>query len=264
MALLHVSFFSDVLEMVVNMDVILPQITKYNKKCTAIKKDGTYPTLYLFHGLSDDHTMWMRYTSIERYVSKMGIAVVMPNVHQSFYSNMCHGLNYWDFISQELKSVCHTFFPNMSKAREDNFAAGISMGGYGAVKLGFAKPDEFAAVASLSGALDLVGEMENEHSKRPDHFWEMVFGSKSNVAGSENDLFTLAEKQLKLGKKLPTVYQWCGTEDFLYEPNIHARDIFRKLGIDLTYNEGKGNHDWKDWDSQIQKVLEWLPIQKQE
>lgn len=262
MALFHASFFSDTLEMIVNMDVILPQVTKYGKKRSAIKENGDYPTLYLLHGLSDDHTMWMRNTSIERYASDLGIAVVMPNVHQSFYCNMKHGLKYWDFISEELKPVCHTFFPHMSEARVDNFVAGNSMGGYGAVKLGLTKPAEFAAVASLSGALDLAGEMRNQKSKRPDSYWEMVFGDKSCVEGSDNDLLALAKRQKQAGICLPKIYQCCGTEDFLYEFNCYARDAFRSIGLDLTYEESSGNHEWRYWDKQIQRVLEWLPIQK--
>ncbi len=129
MALLHVNFFSEVLGMSMNMDVILPQRTSGQIGMKGNRKDGKYPVLYLLHGMSDDHTIWQRRTSIERYVSELGIAVVMPTVHLSFYTDMKYGINYWTFISIELPSICREFFPNMSDRREDTFAAGLSMGG---------------------------------------------------------------------------------------------------------------------------------------
>ncbi|HKM03085.1 MAG TPA: alpha/beta hydrolase family protein [Lachnospiraceae bacterium] len=260
MALMQISFFSDELEMMVNMDVIIPQKTKFQVGMKGMSPEGKYPTLYLLHGISDDHTAWLRRTSIERYVSEMGIAVVMPNVHQSFYSNMEHGFKYWNFVSEELPRVCRTFFPNMSEDRKDTFAVGLSMGGYGAFKLGLGAPQTFGAVASLSGALDLVAEMESDKSKRKDEFWNTIFGSKENVKGSSNDLFYLAEQLVVEDQLKPKMYIWCGTEDFLYEENLNARDYFIKLGYDVTYEESKGDHQWKYWDEKIQRVLEWLPI----
>ena len=129
MALLHVNFFSDVLGMSMNMDVILPQETKGQIGMKGRTREGKIPSLYLLHGMSDDHTIWQRRTSIERYVSQMGIAVIMPCVHLSFYTNMVHGLPYWDYISEELPSLCQNFFPQLSARPEDNFAAGLSIGG---------------------------------------------------------------------------------------------------------------------------------------
>ena len=106
--------------------------------------------LYLLHGLSDDHTAWLRYTSIERYATARGLAVVMPAVHRSFYADEAHGHAYWHFVSEELPAIVAAFF-RLSERREDTFVAGLSMGGYGALKLGLHHPERFAAVASLSG-----------------------------------------------------------------------------------------------------------------
>ena len=110
MALLHVDFFSDVLGMSVNMDVILPQKTNGQIGMEGIAADGKYKTMYLLHGMSDDQTIWQRRTSIERYVSKLGIAVVMPTTHLAFYTDTCYGMRYWTFISEELPGICREFF----------------------------------------------------------------------------------------------------------------------------------------------------------
>ncbi len=131
MALLHVNCFSDVLGKCVNLDVILPQRTKEQIGLSGAKNGGKYPTLYLLHGMSDDHTCWNRRTSIDRYVSSLGIAVVMPNADLSWYTDTAYGQKYWQYMAEELPALCREFFPNMSDKREETFVAGNSMGGYG-------------------------------------------------------------------------------------------------------------------------------------
>src|SRR3954463_9504927 len=155
MAFLDVHCFSDALGLSVSFYVLLPQQTTRQIGLAGGEKRAQYPTLYLLHGLSDDHTIWMRRTSIERYAAAKNIAVVMPAVARSFYQDMASGARYWTFVSEELPALCQQFFP-LSPAREDNFVAGLSMGGYGALRLGLARPEKFAAAASLSGALDIV------------------------------------------------------------------------------------------------------------
>ncbi|HZU87368.1 MAG TPA: alpha/beta hydrolase family protein [Anaerolineaceae bacterium] len=253
MALIECKFRSNVLQLEMAMNVILPDPAE-------LPAGRRLPTLYLLHGLSDDHTIWQRRTSIERYVDGRNLAVVMPEVGRSFYSDMAHGLRYWTFISQELPAVARAYFP-LSEKREDNFVAGLSMGGYGAFKLGLNLPEHFAAAASLSGALDILAPLDV-----PDPDWrqEMVniFGDPDKVKGSDRDLFWLAE-QLGASKwKDMPFYQWCGSEDFLYEDNLRFREQARKCKLNLTYEEGPGDHSWGYWDTLIQRVLDWLPLKK--
>ena len=258
MILTDLNFFSETLGMRATMSVILPQRTI--KEAQAGKKPA-YRTLYLLHGHSDDHTAWQRWTSIERYVEGLNLAVVMPAVHLSFYADMVHGGKYWQFISEEVPAVARDLFP-LSSARADNFVAGLSMGGYGAFKLALAHPERFAAAASLSGAVD-VREVVSDEGENPDEDWltgmRNIFGADlKQVAGSENDLRTLAQRAAQAPEK-PRLHQCCGTEDFLYQNNLAFRDFLRTLPLDLTYEEGPGEHNWAYWDAMIQKVLAWLP-----
>jgi len=215
--------------------------------------------LYLLHGHADDHTAWQRFTSIERYVENLNLVVVMPAVHLSFYNDMAHGGKYWQFISEEVPTLVRDMF-SLSSKREDNFVAGLSMGGYGAFKMALTHPERFAAGASLSGALDIRAVVD-PNSERNDKVWleEMrtVFGDLGKVPGSKHDLFTLAKKASR-GSVKPRLYQCCGTEDELLPDNIHFRDIVRKLPLDLTYEEGPGEHNWAYWDEMIQNVLRWM------
>jgi S-formylglutathione hydrolase FrmB len=219
-------------------------------------KAEKHPTLYLLHGLSDDHTIWLRRTSIERYAADLGLAVVMPAVHRSYYQDMANGLNYWTFVSEELPAIAQSFFP-LSQQREDNYVAGLSMGGYGAFKLALNHPERFAAAASLSGALAIEGIFDRNISDS-----RLIFGDKSRIAGSSSDLFTAAERLAHSDQPKPLLYQYCGTEDFLYEENIKFRNHAQALGLPLTYTEAPGDHQWTYWDEYIQHVLKWLPLSR--
>jgi putative tributyrin esterase len=256
MAFIQCDFYSEALGLSTSMSVILPQQTK-----TQIGMKGNvftikHPTLYLLHGLSDDHTIWMRRTSIERYASELGIAVVMPAVHRSFYTDMANGLNFWTFISEELPSIARSFFP-LSEKREDNFVAGLSMGGYGAFKLALNCPEKFAAAASLSGAL-IADKMYDLSLQDAD----LIFGNRESIKGSNNDLLAAAERLAQSDHPRPLLYQCCGTEDFLYEDNIQFRNFVEPLNLALTYSEAPGEHTWAFWDEHIQNVLRWLPLNK--
>jgi putative tributyrin esterase len=259
MILTEVKFKSETLGLGCTMNVILPQRPLADAQT---KKPVKYPTLYLLHGHSDDHTAWQRWTSIERYAEKYNLAVVMPAVNLSFYTDMAHGGQYWQFISEEVPAVARDLFP-LSAKRADNFVAGLSMGGYGAFKMALSHPERFAAAASLSGVVN-IREVLNERDDPESAIWlegmRNIFGADlTKVAGSQNDLFTLAA-QVARGTPKPKLYQCCGTEDFLYANNLSFRDYAKTLPLYLTYTEGPGEHNWAYWDAMIQQVLAWLPL----
>jgi putative tributyrin esterase len=257
MILNEVNFFSETLGLLSSMYVLLPQRKMADAKN---KRTPKVRTLYLLHGHSDDHTAWQRYTSIERHAEGLNLAVVMPAVHLSFYNDMAHGLKYWQFISEEMPKLVRDMF-SLSSKREDNFVAGLSMGGYGAFKLALTYPERFTAAASLSGAVDLREVVSVKKEDHDNKAWieEMrtVFGDLSKVPGSKHDLFALAKKAAKAPVK-PRLYQCCGTEDKLHPDNVRFRDAMRKLPFDLTYEEDPGEHNWAYWDKMIQHVLAWM------
>ena len=120
MAMMRCDFFSETLGLSTSMTVILPQATTRQIGMTGGERAGI-PVLYLLHGLSDDDTIWSRRTSIERYAAPLGLAVVMPQVHHSFYSDEVHGLPFWTFLTEELPTLVSQFF-NVSTRREDTLS----------------------------------------------------------------------------------------------------------------------------------------------
>ncbi len=259
MALIDCKFFSETLGMCSSMRVILPETTARRVGEVGVSRAGQpafrgHPTLFLLHGMSDDETIWTRSTCVERYAAALGLAVVMPNVHRSFYTNMVHGYRYWDFVSRELLDKARGFFP-LSVAREDNFVAGLSMGGHGAFKLALRMPETFAAAASLSGVADVSQFRE---ARALDY--ELIFGGTGPERGSEHDLFHLATTLAKSGQTRPRLYQCCGTEDFLLAQNRSLRDHLQPLGFDYLYEEGPGLHDWDYWEKVLARTLSWLGV----
>lgn len=249
MALLTCDFYSDALQVGTSMTVVLPQPTQTQIGVPGGVASGAPPLLYLLHGLSDDHTAWNRYTSISRYAEAAGLAVVMPAVHRSFYSDERHGHHYWEFVSEELPSVVRTFF-RVSDDPADTFVAGLSMGGYGAVRLALTHPDRYAAAASMSGALDITRAMADpiraELSRR-------IF---DDAVRPEEDLHSLLER----APAVPPLHLSCGTDDPLIGHTTGFAEAARAAGHDVTLDLRPGGHEWSLWDALVQDVIAWLPI----
>jgi S-formylglutathione hydrolase FrmB len=250
MALINCDFYSEMLELSTSMTVLLPQQTRTQIGLTgAAPSEHGAPVLYLLHGLSDDHTIWQRLTSIERYVAPLGLAVVMPAVHRSFYADEVHGGRYWTFLSAELPALVSEFF-RVSTRREDTYVAGLSMGGYGALKWALRQPERFAAAASMSGALDIV-----ELSKRSDRgsLFERVHG---DAIPPEEDLIKLVAAADP--GTLPPLHVSCGTEDVLIRANRTFVRAAEKAGASVTVDFRAGDHEWGFWDEEIRTVLDWF------
>ncbi|WP_341854260.1 alpha/beta hydrolase-fold protein [Brachybacterium sp. GPGPB12] len=193
---LRTDFFAESLGMGTSMVVLMPQaasgigMEEADATRGSAADESGVPVLYLLHGLSDDCTIWERRTSIERYATEKGIAVVMPEVRRSFYTDEAVGEAYWTFVAEEPpRIVARTF--RVSTAREDTFVAGLSMGGFGAFKLALNHPERFAAAASLSGALDPASLSLGLNTG---HLAERVWSGRG-IAGTADDLLGLVGRR---------------------------------------------------------------------
>lgn len=245
--LLEMKFYSRELKKSTQVNVLLPE-----------GGDGPCKVLWLLHGLTDDHTAWTRYTSIERYANERRLSVVMPCADRSWYTNTAYDVNYFDFITKELPNVCRRTLHGMSEKREDNIVAGLSMGGYGALKMALTHPEQYGHCISLSGALDIT------RKGRPYNLneWRSLFGydieNAEALSESKHDLFALVSKDVAEGRPLPGIYLWCGLNDSLIGVNREFDHHLSCLGVAHTYTESEGDHSWKWWDVHIQSALDYI------
>ncbi|MEA4861957.1 MAG: alpha/beta hydrolase [Victivallaceae bacterium] len=258
MAFVQCEFFSNVLGMHMQMNVILPQpeTRHIGTASSSGSASGNYPVMYLLHGMSDDQSIWSRLTSIERYVLGKNLIVVMPNAHRSYYSNMLQGFDYWTYISEELPAVVGEFF-HVSPCCEDTYVCGLSMGGYGTFKLGMLCPDRFAAACGISAVTDIQTFPDYLDDTRKVEM-SRIFGPKEQLADSPDNLFRIAERLVADKGAKPRFMQICGTEDFLYQDNVRFRDHLRKIGFPCEYLEEPGSHTWEFWDKHVQTALRFF------
>ena len=270
MAHLTLTTFSRVLGMEVRLEAVLPDLCRTD----APEK---LPLLLLLHGMSDCESSYMRLSALEQHARSHHMAIVMPATHMGSYTNQYAGSRYFDFVAEELPELCAYYLPVMTD-RGHLWAAGLSMGGYGALKLGLNFPERFSRIAVMSAGCDRtallhpncadIATLEELHAKRDvldaRQFQGMMqflatYGSRERfLHDGVNNLFLLAQKAA--GKPgLPAICMWCGAEDALaIDPNRRFHAHLDNLGISHTYIEDHGMHDWKYWDSHLPVLLDWL------
>ncbi|MDQ0290452.1 alpha/beta hydrolase [Oligosphaera ethanolica] len=255
MAFMECRFHSDVLGRAMAMNVIVPQQAKTQIGMSSAgsgRKD--YPVLYLLHGMMGDYCSWMRQSSIERYAAAYDVVVVMPDGERGYYTDMVTGYRYWTMLSEELPEIVANLFP-VSRRREDTYAAGLSMGGYGALKLALRRPDRYAGAVALSAVADV--RMWFEQTPVRDEM-QRIFGGADELIPGGNDLFALAENAVKAPAP-PRLMMVCGTEDRFCQGNARFSKHLQALKWpDLHYREEPGGHEWGFWDRWIQPGLKFL------
>lgn len=253
MALIQVNFISNSLKRTVPIQVILP----VDKILSETKEQKPFKTLYLLHGLFGNYTDWVSNTRIQKWAEDRNLAVVMPSGDNSFYVDLELANNdYGKYIGEELVAITREMFP-LSHKREDTFIAGLSMGGFGAIRNGLKYGQIFGYIAGLSSALNMFESpgmcIINE---------DCVFGDIQKAMKTDKNPRYLMENYTL--KHKPKIYMACGTEDSLIHVNRKFKEDLIKNNFDVTYEEGEGKHDWVFWDTYIQHVFDWLPLEDKE
>jgi S-formylglutathione hydrolase FrmB len=266
MALLQANFYSNCLCRQTTFNAIVP-VGKQHEPNAPKREKKPFKTLYLLHGLTGNYMDWLSCSRIAYWAENRNLAVIMPSADNSFYVNNENALAmYGEYFGRELVEITRELFP-LSEKREDTFIAGLSMGGYGAIRTGLKYHETFGAIAGLSSAF-MVEEAVSSTNDTPTivgrrSYFESVFGDLNNLIGSDKDPKELARALKSSGAVIPSIYLCCGTEDFLIEHNRDFHNFLRKQNVAHTYVEGAGAHTWEFWDEYILKILDWLPLEKQ-
>lgn len=209
----------------------------------------------LLHGFTNSGDDWVQMTAAARYAADNGLALVMPDCGNSFYQDMAFGGAYKTFITQEMPVLLGRMF-RLPTARRQNFIAGLSMGGYGAVYLGLSRPDLYAGCASFSGAVDLAMMLEHPEIPGVRQVFGPVFGSELALP-AQSDLRTLARQAAALpADRQPRVLLTNGLQDLepyaIAPQNDAVHQTLAGLGLAhyrrLQWN---GVHEWNFWDRSL-------------
>jgi S-formylglutathione hydrolase FrmB len=241
---------SKLMERAMPYRVILP--ADYEKQA---KK--RYPVIYLLHGLTGHFNNWTDRTKIAEYAAGYDLIVVTPEGGDGWYTDSVTKANdrYESYIISELVSEVEKKF----RARTDRggrLIAGLSMGGYGALKFGLKYPDKFALAGSFSGALGAATLGESGGGGFLPKSIGEVFGSPGSETRKANDIFRLVrEMPAEKIRELPFIYFDCGTEDFLFSNNRDFAALLLEKKVKHEFRQLPGAHNWTFWDSQAWEFL---------
>lgn len=262
MATISVQFFSQSLCGFTDFKVIMPNDLPPQMKQGNPHYNRPSKLLVLLHGFSGTDTDWIYNTQIANFAGVYNLVVVCPQGCNSFYLDGAEtGRKYGTYVGKELVDyVCGMF--GLSKAREDVFIGGFSMGGFGAIHTALAYPEQFSKVLSFSSALI----QHNVEKMTPDAadpianyaYYRLMFGEPTALIESENNPEFLLKKCKAEGKPLPGIFQCIGTEDFLYGENQIFRAFLTEQGVPFTYYETSGVHDFVTVSKFLPEALSFL------
>lgn len=210
-------------------------------------------TLILLHGLSGNGAGWLYYTPLFRLAEQYGLRVILPDGHRSFYQDMVHGGRYFTYILEELPALAQALF-GANIAPQNLLIAGLSMGGYGALRCALTAPERYAYAGAFSTPAQLQSFVMSEAEAEQRGFLNERVGwfGPENKVSPESDLFMLAS-QCK--NRLPPIFSACGRQDVLYADNISFCKHLQKLGQPVEWFEKDGEHDWHFWEVALQQFL---------
>lgn len=255
------NFRSDALGKQTSISVILPEQGE-------IPENG-WKTLTLLHGWGGNHTTWLEQSSIARYAAKRQIAVIMPDVGHSYCNDMVYGDKYLTYLTEDLPKVCNRFF-RTSLQREDNYIAGSSMGGCGALTVGLTRPDLYAGIIVLS-ATNFPVDSYPEQARTlvwPGWFEDMtaIYGEKFpyDLEGTDYDAYHLARKIVAADGPYPKMFHYMGLDETDGMRWAHQMEsVFLSFeGNPFEYHlvAYPGLHNFDSWDVRIQEGLDYMGL----
>ena len=218
-----------------------------------------YPVLYLLHGLGGHYSDWTTKTNIADYAQQYRMIVITLEGNDSWYTDSATvpADKYESYFLRELIPDVQRRYRTI-ETRHGRAVAGLSMGGYGALKFGLKSPGTFIFAGSMSGVAEAASwsdaDLKNltwiRDSLQP------VFGPAGSETRKANDLFEIVS-EINPGRValLPYFYLDCGTEDPMFNSNEKFAALLREKKIPHEYRELPGNHSWAYWDQQVPEVL---------
>jgi putative tributyrin esterase len=206
-----------------------------------------YPVLYLLHGHDGGHRNWLDRTNLLAHTARLPLIVVLPDAGNSWYTNSFArpAEKFEEYVAREIPAFIDQNFRTLTY-REARYVAGLSMGGYGALKLGLKYPGRFSLAGSFS-ASPLAAANTGSQTLMD------AFGPEGSAARTENDLVALAGAASVADA--PYFYIDIGIADRLVGGNRTLVQAMQARGLAYEYHEVPGAHTWEFWDRRLPVFL---------
>ncbi len=229
-----------------------------------------FPVLYLLHGLPDRPEDWLRRSPIASIAASLPLAIIIPEGGGLY----CGA---WErYLVEDIPRIMENRIEVIPK-RECRGVAGISIGGYGALKIAFKHPERYGSVSCHSGAVGwghrpLEGEgswKELLHHqggwlfggglpyrlamKAPFRKYLSAYKRLESMRCKENDLYEIAASSFRMNP--PKISLDCGTDDFLKGDNQEFHSFLSERGVEHDYREYPGAHNWNYWNARMSEML---------
>lgn len=225
-----------------------------------------YPSLYLLHGFNQDHHSWIKSTRLVEHAAGVPWIIITPDTKNSWFTNSASDekLKYEDLLIKDIIPTVERKY-RVRPDRASRAVAGLSMGGYGALKYALKYPGHFSFAAALSPSIQFPAGLEDSaivarRSAASNASVRAAFGDVRNSVWNDNDIFELLKRPVAV--PLPYIYLSVGSQDGIpeiIEQTHELARILRSKSIPFEMHESLGSHDWLFWDSEIQTVLSKLP-----
>lgn len=219
-----------------------------------------YAVVYLLHGLGGHYDNWTERTKLSEYSVPYNFIIVTPEGENGWYTDGVTDpkAKYESYIVQELIPEIDKKFRTIAD-RQNRMIAGLSMGGFGAIKFGVKYPEMFSVAGSFSGAVTAASYRTPDELPPGNIRTALLatFGEPDSATKKSNDLMAMIrEASPEKLKSLPFLYIDCGTEDFLFKNNRDFVNLLVEKKVPHEFRQLPGSHNWQFWDSQVKEFLE--------
>lgn len=211
------------------------------------------PVVYLLHGAGNNFHEWSNYSDVSRFAASSfagGLVLVMPEGNSSYYTNSVGNpkQRYEDYISKDLIADVESRFPVIA-ASGGRAVVGVSMGGFGAIKLALDYPFLFAFAGALSPALDPPSRPFSLKRPLQWFYYRSTFGPWGSDILHRNDPFRVVKSTSP--DHIPHLYFTCGDRESLLGPDTAFATLLARGHFDYEFHIVPGGHDWNQWNAQL-------------
>jgi putative tributyrin esterase len=244
-ALHDVTFHSAALNREMQYRVILP---------ASIEPSRKLPVVYLLHGAGGGFRDWSNYSDVSRF-AEAGLILVMPEGDYSYFMNAAERPQdrYEDYIVQDLAQDAGAKFPT-APGRRNHAIIGVSMGGFGAIKIALSHPDLFAFAGALSPAIDVPRRRFSIRRIQQSQALSSIFGAWGSATRRADDPFLIARSVNPA--EAPYLFLACGDAESLLSPNREFAAVLEHQHLRHEFHVAAGGHDWNQWNAQLPALFQ--------